>query len=158
FQVEIRPILTPQFLGSRHGCLHLRTNDARPDFQAADLEFSARIETPRPVLRVVPPEPLRVTSAEPCWVEATLENWGQAPAHLSRKALSPALQLDERPLVPGARDGQPGQARLRIGILPEQLPPGSHSLSVTLRVDKGEPPEVTIPVWVHSQLPSTGES
>lgn len=146
FQVEIRPIRTPQFLGFQQGRLCLWTNDTRPAFQMVDLRFSARIEASRPVLRALPPEPVRTTSTEPCVVEAQVENWGQSPARISLRAPDPSIELVERPVIPGAVDGQPGRGRLRMQISPARLSPGPHTLSLALRVDGGVPPEITVPV------------
>lgn len=148
FTVEIRPIRTPQFLGSRQDRLCLWTNDARPEFQMVDLQFSAKIESARPVLRAIPPERVRAHSSEPCLVEALVENWGQSPAQVTLQAIDPALHVAERPVIPGALDGQPGRATLQIQISPAKLSPGPQALTLTLRVDGGVPPEITLPVGV----------
>lgn len=149
FQVEIRPIRTPQFLGPQQDRLCLWTNDSRPAFQMVDLLFSARIEATRPLLRALPPEPVQTTSAEPCWVEAQMENWGLSPARISLRAPDPSIELAERPVIPGAVDGQPGRGTVRMKISPARLSPGSHALSLALRVDGGVPPEITVPIRVH---------
>jgi len=148
FQVEIRPICSLQFLGTQRSSLRLRTNDARPAWRDVNLEFTARIETTKPYVTLTAPQRARLAPGEAGWVEAVLTNWGHSPARLSLRSLSPALQLHDRPVVPGARDGKPGQATLRIRIAPSQLPPGPHSLLLTLRIENGEPQDIAIPVGV----------
>lgn len=148
FQAQIRPIRSFEFLGLQHGRLNLWTNDSRPHLQQIAIELSADIESAKPYVTVEAPEPVRVSTAEPCWVEARLVNWGKSSSRLSLKGLSPVLQIEGRPTVPGAKDGEPGRATLRIRIVSEKLPTGSHPLTLTLRVEDGEPAEIVVPVWV----------
>jgi len=148
FRVEIRPNRSLQFLGVQRGRVVLHTNDARPAWQRLDLEFAAEIESAKPYLTLTPLERVRVPAGEVVWVEATLTNWGQSPARVSLRSRSPALQLPDRPAVPSLHDGQPGQVALRIRLVSTGLAQGTHALSLTLRVENGEPPEINIPIWV----------
>lgn len=158
FQVEIRPIHAPQFLGTQNGRLCLWTNDPRPSFQTMELQLSARIEAARAYLRALPPEPVHTSSTEPCWLEIVVENWGQSSARVSLRAPDSAIELAERPEVPGAMDSQPGRATLRIQISPARLSPGSHAFSLALLVEDGVPPEITVPVRINVKEPPEGEA
>jgi len=149
FQAEVRPVRTSQFLGLQRGRLRLTTNDFRPDLQQVDLQLTATIEPSKPCVTVDPPALTRISPAESCWMEAVLANWGKTPARLSLKSVSPAIQIQERPVVPAARNGEPGRAALRIRVSSSQLASGPQSLPLVLHVQDGEPAEVSVPVWVN---------
>lgn len=148
FQVDIRPVRNFHFLGLQRDRLLMETDDARPDFQRVEIEMTARVESSKPYVTVSPLEPVHVSLQEIHWAEVELMNWGLSPALLSLKSVGAGLQVQARPVVPAFQDGQPGQAALRIRISPRQLTPGSSSSSLALRVENGEPREITVPIPV----------
>jgi hypothetical protein len=138
--------LRPQHLGVHDGVLRLRTNDPRPEMQKIELRFAAFVVASKPCLRVVPPGPVRLRADQKVTVTAQLENWGRAPARISKEAAPNALSIREAPVVPAARDGKPGRITLPIRIAPATLTPGAYTLMLSLRIDGGDPGKVSVPV------------
>lgn len=146
FQVDLRPVRAAHLLGAQKSCLTLRTNDSCPDYQQVKLDFSAQIVSSKPYLEVIPPERVRIASGAQDWVEATLKNHGQEPARL-REVRTSGLYIPEWPVVPGAQDGQPGTAVLRIRVAP-QLPPGHHTSSFTVGAKNSDQRDIAVPIRI----------
>ncbi|PYQ27542.1 MAG: hypothetical protein DMF56_19365 [Acidobacteria bacterium] len=146
FSVRIRP--RPRFFGRRNGSIHLQTNDPRADMQSIELAFAACVEPAKPCVISFAPQANRLRADQSMTVSARLENWSRSPARVHAHVVPAALRVLEWPVVPAARDGQPGAAMLPIRILPAQLAPGAHALSVSIRVLDGEPAVVDVPMRV----------
>jgi hypothetical protein len=140
--------LLPQSLGPQSGALRLRTNDARPEIQDVELQFSACLLAAKPRLHVAAPHRMHVRPDQKLTVEAQLENWGRAEARTSKEAVPRSLAIRTCPVVPAARDGKPGTATLPIRIAPAHLAPGAHALVLSLRIEGGEPAIVDVPVQI----------
>lgn len=140
--------VTPQLVGRHDGVLRLQTNDPRPELQDVELRFSGCLEPHQPLVRASAPSALRLRANQTFTTQARLENWSRTPARTAKKAAPRGVALPTLPVVPSARDGQPGTATLPIRIIPRQLGPGMHTLSLALQVEDGDPAEVHVPVRV----------
>jgi len=146
FTVHLRP--QPQHLGAQWGALRVRTNDPRPEMRNIELHFAASVVSSRPCLRAVPPPRARMRADQTMTATARLENWGRIAARTSKEIVPAALSIRECPIVPAADGGQPGVATLPIRLAPKTLVPGAHTLTLSLRVDGGDPATVDLPVEV----------
>jgi len=142
FAVQIRP----QNLGVHRGALRVNTNDPRPELQNLELQFAACVVASTPCVRVTRPDRVRLRADQKVTVAAQLENWGRVPAQTSKESVPRALSIRQAPIVPAAHDGQPGTAMLSIRIAPTNLAPGTHALTLALRIDGGDPATVDVPV------------
>jgi len=142
FAVELRP----RNLGVHEGGLRIRTNDPRPELQAMELQFAACVLAATPCVRVTPPDRIRLRANQSTTVAAGLENWGRVVARTSIEAVPGALSVREAPAVPAARGGKPGTAMLPVRVTPKNLIPGAHALTLTLRIEGGDPAMVNVPV------------
>lgn len=142
-EIGIVPIAAPQFLGGQSGTIRLRTNDGRPEYRNIELRFRTRIEPAAPFVRVVRTSEPHAAS-EVVSAEALLENWGPAPARLSKQSGSDALTFAGPASIPPASGGAPGILRASFRIDPRKLPAGVHDLSMTLSVEGGKPPAVEV--------------
>jgi hypothetical protein len=149
FAVQLRP----QHLGAHEGILRLRTNDPRSEMRNIELHFTACLAAAKPCVRVAPPPRIRMRADQTATAEASLENWGLTQARTAKESVPAALSVRECPTVPAARDGKPGITALPIRVAPRTLIPGSHTLSVSLRIDGGDPALVTVPVEVDVDAP-----
>lgn len=144
FTVCIRP--RPRYFGRRSGTIHLQTNDSRAEMQSIEIPFAACIEPAKPHVRAFAIPTSRVRADKSVTVSARLENWSRSPARIRAHVVPFALRVLDLPVVPAARDGQPGAAMLPVRILPAKLVPGAHALSLALRVHDGDPAVVDVPV------------
>jgi hypothetical protein len=140
--------LRPQFLGRYDGSIRIQTNDPRPELRTIDLRLAGCFEPERPFVHVAPPAGIRLRADQTFTAEAKLENWSRSPARTSKKVTPRGLAVSTLPVVPAARDGQPGTAKLPIRIVPAKLEPGTYTLPLTLAIADGEPAEVDVPVRV----------
>jgi hypothetical protein len=131
-------------VGHHKGSVRLLTNDPRPEWQSVELRFTARIQTAKPCVRAVSPQPFRIHGDENVVLGAELENWGSLPASLSASAIPAPLEITAVPPVPAARAGEPGRVVLPIRVHAARLDPGAQLLRVPLRIEGGEPPEVDV--------------
>lgn len=149
FAVELRP----QHLGLHRGMLRMRTNDPRPEMRDIELHFAACVVAAKPCLRAAPPPRVRLRADQTVTVNAQLENWGRAPARMSKEVVPAALSLPECPVVPAAHDGRPGAGTLPIRIAPRTLIPGAQTLTLSLRIDGGDPAGIDVPVELDVDAP-----
>jgi hypothetical protein len=133
-------------LGVHEGVLRIRTNDPRPELQAFELQFAACVVAATPCVRVTSPERVRLRADQTITVVAQLENLGRVAARTSKEAVPGALSVPEAPVVPAAHDGRPGSAELLIRVAPRNLSPGAHALTLTLRIEGGDPATIDVPV------------
>jgi len=138
--------LRPQHLGIHRGVLRIRTNDPRPAMRNLELHFAACVVASKPCLRVTPPQRVRLRADQTVTANAQLENWGRVPARTSKETMPAALSIRECPTVPAAHDGKPGAMTLPIRVAPKTLIPGAHTLTLSLRVDGGDPATIDVPV------------
>lgn len=142
FAVELRP----QHLGLHSGVLRMRTNDPRPEMRDIELHLAACVVAAKPCLRAVPPPRVRLRADQTVTVNAQLANWGRTQARTSKEAVPAALSIREDAVVPAAHDGKPGAVTLPIRVAPRTLIPGAHTLTLSLRVDGGDPARIDLPV------------
>lgn len=140
-------------LGVHTGVLRVRTNDPRPELQALELQFAACVVAATPCVRVTSPDRVRLRADQTITVVAQLENLGCVAAQTSKEAVPGALSIREAPVVPAAHDGRPGSATLPIRVAPRNLSPGAHSLTLTLRVEGGDPATIDVPVQLDVDSP-----
>jgi hypothetical protein len=145
--------LRPHKLGVHTGVLRVRTNDPRPELQAIELQFAACVVAATSCVRVTSPDRVRLRADQTITVVARLENLGRVPARMSNEAVPGALSIREAPVVPAAHDGRPGSATLPIRVAPRNLSPGAHALTLTLRIEGGDPATVDIPVQLDVDPP-----
>jgi hypothetical protein len=113
-----------------------------------ELQFRACLIAANACVHVVPPESVRLRADQTLTVAAELENWGRSPARTSTEKSHRALSVREYPLVPSASGEQAGKASVHIRVTPRQLPPGAHRLSMSLRIEGGDPGVVEVPVRI----------
>jgi hypothetical protein len=133
-------------LGVHEGVLRVRTNDPRPELQEIELQFAACVVAAAPCVRVTSPDRVRLRPEQTITVIAQLENFGRVAARTSKEAVPGALSIREAPVVPAAHDGRPGSAELPIRLAPRNLSPGAHALTLTLRIEGGDPAAIDVPV------------
>jgi hypothetical protein len=143
-----RVALRPRLFGQRFGSLRISTNDPRPAFREMELPFAARFEPAQPCVRAFPAPDVRLRADQKATARAKLENWGRTAARTSLQAASQGLRANECPVIPPSVDGRPGTALVPIEVLPAQLTAGLHALTLSLRVEGGEPASVDVPVQV----------
>jgi hypothetical protein len=140
--------LRPQSLGPHSGVLRLRTNDARPELQSIELAFTACLLAAKPRVRVISPPRMRMRADQTLTAEAQLENWGRAVARTSKEVVPRALGIRICPTIPAAHDQQPGRVPLTMRVAPAHLAPGAHTLSLSLRIEGGDPARIDVPVYI----------
>jgi hypothetical protein len=145
FVVQIRP----RNLGMHRGVLRVSTNDPRPELQTIELHFAACVVATTACVRVTRrPARVRMRADQTITIAAHLENLGRVPARTVKEKVPGALSVREAPVIPAAHDGQPGSATVPIRVAPRNLSPGVHALTLTLRIEDGDPPTVDVPVQI----------
>lgn len=148
--------LRPQHVGPHDGVVRMRTNDPRPELQDVELPFAAFVLAAKPLVRAKTPERVRLRADQTISGAISIENWGRSPARMSPETVPAAIVVREWPIVPAARDGEPGVATLPIRITPKTLGAGAHAVTVTFRVDGGDPARVDVPVQFDVDPPRRG--
>jgi hypothetical protein len=145
--------LRPHAIGQHDGVVRMRTNDARPEYQLIDLQFTGALTPERPHVRAFAPKPLRGRSDQSLMTLVRLENWGRTPAIVSCRTPPAGITVGKIPAIPAWRDGNPGGDTLPIGVTTSHLSIGVNDLLLCLQVGGGEPAEVRVPVRI-DVLPS----
>jgi len=148
--------LRPQHVGPHDGVLRVHTNDPRPELQHFELHFAAFVLASQPCVRVNAPERVRLRADQTISGAIPIENWGKTPARTSPETVPAALAIREWALVPAAHDGKPGVATLPLRIAPKMLGAGTHALTLTLRVEGGDPGRLEVPVQFDVDPPRRG--
>jgi hypothetical protein len=155
FVARLRPIGIPSLAGSHRGGPTIVTNDARPEFRTMRLDLGVRIRMSKPFIRVdaVP----AVIGDRSSRAEFVLENLGEFPTVVH--TLPSTVAKAEGPVVvPGAKDGKPGKAPLKVEITPAALTRDQKAVSLTLQVTDGEPPEVSLVIPIHRGSPKASST